>query len=119
MLTVTVLAVILLMTIFFAWKKGVSQAQADIVVFNARQLEKAMGYFYSDQDRYPTANEFADNAVLGQYVHPLPLAGFSSSVCAESFNYKHPNISSYELQFCIPASSGGFARGWNQMSGQK
>lgn len=118
-LTVTVLAVILFVTVLSGWNAGKSQAEADIIAYNAQQFQKAMNYFYNDQDRYPTADEFADTNVLGQYVHPLPLPSFASSVCAQTFNYKHPESSQYQLQFCLPRGSGNFGKGWNQISDQK
>jgi hypothetical protein len=118
-LTVLVAAVILLWSLYLGISHGRSQAQAESVLQNAAQLKKALNYFYNDQNRFPTAEEFADKNVIEKYAQNFPPPEFTTAACAQSFVYKRPTPGSFVLNFCLPASTGGFNSGWNQVTESK
>ncbi|MDR3643008.1 MAG: hypothetical protein P4L74_05275 [Candidatus Doudnabacteria bacterium] len=111
------LAVILLLIIFWAVGKGQKLAQADIIIQTAGQTQKALSYFYQDQNRYPSAVEFADQNTMLNYLNVFPLPEFASVSCPQTFNYNRTSDTSYTLSFCLPSASGTYKSGWNSLSG--
>jgi len=109
------LAVILLWGIFKGINNGRNFSQADLVIKNAMELKKSVQFFYNDQNRYPTANEFADKNVMGSYMNNFPPQDFISSVCEKSFEYKRPDPQNFQLYFCLPIGTGSYQKGWNQL----
>jgi hypothetical protein len=113
--TVIFLAVILLWAIWSGFSSGRENAQSELLVHNARQLVGALDYFYQNQDRFPTAGEFIDANLMGQYVKPLPIQQIVGNTCAQSFDYKRLSPDSFQLLVCLPRAGDGFQRGWNQL----
>lgn len=118
-LTVIILAVVL----FFMFSSGISSgkslAQSENIVRNTNELEKALDNFYKDQNRFPTAEEFADKNIMGQYLSIFPIQEFSSAVCSQTYLYKRLSAGSYQLNICVPKAALGFRAGWNQKTETK
>lgn len=111
------LAAVLLLMIFWAVSNGQKAAQAAIIIQTVQQAQKALNYFYQDQNRYPSALEFSDQNAMLNYLTGFPLPEFVSAACAQTFDYKRASDSSYSLSFCLPADSGPYKSGWNTISG--
>lgn len=111
-------AVILLWVFFAGSATGKNNAQAEVVLNAATNAGQALKYFYSDQNRYPTGQEFGDKNIMDDYLSVFPLPNFPSSACAQSFKYTRVSLSSYQLQFCLVASIGNYQAGWNSVTGQ-
>lgn len=118
-LTVIVAAVILLWAILGGVSSGQALAQAQTTLNNARAFKQSLELFYQDQDRFPTASEFADQNIMGRYLRNFPAQNFATPLCPQSFSYKRPAPNSFELNFCLPAAVGQFSAGWNQAAEQK
>ena len=109
------MAVVLFFSIILGSSKGKALSQAETVVSNFKQLEKALEYFYNDQDRFPTAGEFTDPEIFGRYLEgSLSNLNITTKTCAQSFIYNRISFVSYKLQFCLPAEAAGYKSGWNQ-----
>ncbi len=111
-------AVVLLLAVFWGVGSGRLQAQGGLVLQNAQSLQAGLRYFYADQNRFPTAEEFQDQNLMLSYFNAFPPAELAAGPCSGSFSYKRPAAGSYELDFCLPASSGGLTAGWHAISGQ-
>src|SRR5690348_15740443 len=106
---VLVAAVILLVVVLKGSSTGKLQAQSQIVSSNASVLADGLNYFYSDEERYPTADEYQSNsAMMLKYFSGFPPAAIPSKNCPSSFSYQHPSYGSYKLSFCIPLAWNGF-----------
>lgn len=114
-LTVLAVAVILLWAIAAGWSKGQKLAASEQVIANADQLIKGFEFFYNDQDRYPTAVEFSNQAIMSIYFNTFPPKVFAGGPCTESYSYKRNSASEYLLGFCLPTAAGGYQQGWNQL----
>ncbi len=114
-LTVLCAAVILLWFINLAWTKSKADSQSKVILNNAQALTQALSYFYNDQDRYPTALEFLNLNSFGAYLTPFPVEEFFSKKCQQNFSYKRLDSGSYILSFCIPAKTGFYEPGWNDL----
>ena len=110
--TVVVLAVILLYTIISAYSLGKLSAQATVVNNNAHQLLNAVDYFYNDQNRFPSADEFSDFQSMNSYSTRIP-QNIASGSCSTSYSYKRISRSSMQLSMCLPYPVGGFPSGWH------
>ncbi len=116
---VLIMAALLLLSLEVAWNSGKSSAQSKVVLANTKGLQTALDYFYSDQNRFPTAIEFADRNTMIRYATLFPPPDFVSKSCSQSFVYKRASKSSYTLNFCLPKSEGGIKAGWSQTISSK
>lgn len=113
------LAVVLFAAIFVSINTGRQNAQAEAVVKTAENLQAGLDFFYQDQNRFPTFNEFTSREVMSNYFSFFPPKDFVSKNCAQNFVYKRIEQKSYQLSFCLPGASDGFKKGWNSINEQK
>src|SRR3989344_4938494 len=114
------LAAILLAFFIFRGISGARLAkQSETIVQNARATAKGLQYFFSDHERFPQAQEFVNAAVMRDYFSVFPPEKFASQQCPETWAYTRPTPGNYELGFCLPKDSGGFAQGWNKIVGKQ
>ena len=118
-LTVLVAAVVLLMVILWGRSSGQNRAVAESTVTTVDEITVALDYFYQDQGRYPSAVEFEDQNVMGIYFSKFPVIFTPTKQCPEPLVYKRPKTGFYQLNFCLPKSSGAFQKGWNSYSQEK
>jgi type II secretory pathway pseudopilin PulG len=111
-----IIVVFLLLSIVLAWNSGKNLAQSKLVVTNVSGLQKALDNFYDDQDRFPTAQEFADRNIMINYANLFPSVDFVSKSCSQSFVYKRTSKNNYILSFCLPKKEDGFKQGWSQVT---
>ena len=117
LLTVLIVAVILLLCIITGWSSGKKYSEAETVYKNTASLNQALNFFYSDQNRFPTALEFAENNLMLNYLTAFPPIEFISSNCQQSYVYKRNTKDSFQLSFCLPTALLGFNKGWNTIAG--
>jgi len=114
LLTVLVAAVILLFGVLRGIASGQAQAQSFVLAANAQSLAKGLIYFYSDQERFPSAVEYQDNRqIMLSYFSDFPPANLPSSECQQSFIYQRPTVNTFQLSFCLPQALNSFSSGWN------
>jgi hypothetical protein len=109
----TVVAVVLLLVLFFAFVQGNRAGQSKMVLENTAAIQKGFQYFFNDQGRYPTALEFTDNNLMRSYITHFPPEEFAAGSCEKSFDYKSSSPRTYELQFCLPKGRAGWPAGWS------
>jgi hypothetical protein len=92
---------------------GRRAGQGQAVLAQAETLTAGLDYFYSDNNRYPSATEFQDRNLMLHYFSAYPLPVIKSRGCPQAFAYSSPNTKTYELRMCLPRAAKGFQRGWN------
>ncbi len=110
-------AVVLFWAILSGIGSGQLLAQSQMVVQTSQNIGKSLQYFYQDQDRYPSATEFANQNVMLTYATGFPLPEYISKNCSESFVYKRLSLNVFELDFCLPVATNNYQAGWNKISG--
>ena len=113
-----IMAVILFISIGAGIGSGFKHAQSLAVIESVNNLQTGLNYFYNDQDRFPTAVEFSDQVIMSNYFKSFPPINFAGS-CPQNYIYKRNSDINFELDFCLPTSSGNFKSGWNLLSGKK
>ena len=117
LLSSLIAAVVLLWAIFGGLSQGQKISQSQIITQTAKNVAAALNYFYQDQNRYPSATEFADQNLMLTYMTNFPLPNYPSSSCSQSFVYKRADAGSFQLSFCLPTAEGSYQAGWNTISG--
>lgn len=96
-------------------RQGKAEAQSRLFLQVSEQIQKALTNFYGDNERFPTAAEFAEVKIMSRYLSSMPAAAFlPSKACRENFLYARPSGKSYELMACLPAKTQGFPKGWHK-----
>lgn len=111
-------AAVLLLAILLGANSGRTAAQAQIIAQTASNLSSGLNYFFSDQNRFPTATEFSDQNLMLNYFSTWPPVDFGTGACSQSYIYKRVSANSYQLSFCLPQATGKFQQGWNSVNGQ-
>lgn len=106
-------AVLLFVSLWLGLSSGKNKAQLAYVTATSEVLDRGLGYFYEDQDRFPTAAEFGNPEVMLQYFTAYPFAQLKSETCSESFIYRRVSQTNFALDICVPTSGNNFRKGWN------
>jgi hypothetical protein len=109
-------AVILLLAIFWGAAAGKETAQSITLTKIAQNLIFGLQYFYSDQNRFPTALEFSDQNIMLNYFSGFPAVDFPSKLCPQSFVYKRVAADNAQLSFCLPRAAGDYGAGFNMLN---
>ena len=113
---VIVVAVVLFYGIYRGANKGASAAKSEVVLANARAIAAGLDYFYADQNRYPSQEEFADTNLMLAYISGYPPISIGGGACvpnAANYGYHTLDFKGYELNFCLPSSVEQFPEGVN------
>jgi len=110
------LAAVLLMGVIWAALSGIAAGKSSIVLKNATALDKGLGYFFADQNRYPTSLELQDRNLMLNYFSIFPPAAILGGKCAQTFQYANPTAKTFELDFCLPKAASGFPAGWSKVT---
>ncbi len=110
---VIVVAVVLFFTLYRGARSGVLVAKSDTVLSDTRAIVQAFSYFHDDQGRYPSQDEFTNNALMSVYLTNFPPAQITGGVCNATFGYHTIDYTSYELHFCLPTGTQKFPAGIN------
>ena len=95
---------------------GKARARSELVVNQAGAIANSLDFFYSDNGRFPTADEFYTSDIMLNYLNRYPQASDAvSETCPQTLAYSRPNLSNYVLNFCLASGSGGYKKGWNQI----
>ena len=115
---VIVVAAVFIFTIFLSVKNGKALADGKTVINEAGELVKGLVYFYSDQNRFPTLEEFSNKDIQLTYFTQTVDNVSKTEICKQNFVYKRLKFNSYELNFCLAVDSDGYVRGWNKITKQ-
>lgn len=112
------IVIFVLITVGAVWLaiiNGQKSAQSRQIVKDAAALAVSLEYFYEDQNRYPSNDEFLDQNVMRQYADNFPPQQFVSTTCTENYQYLNTFRTDYELRFCLPKGVAGYRTGWNTL----
>lgn len=115
---VGLVAVILLYVTYSGIRSGNLDAKSEVVLANAKTLAEGINYFYEDQDRFPSDEEFLDFDIMSSYIEGYPPVKIWGGQCLskernDSYSYFSLNEKSYELSFCLPSAIEGYKAGNN------
>jgi type II secretory pathway pseudopilin PulG len=110
---IIILVILLALLLTWSFSSGKKAAQSRQIIKDSKTILSALEYFYQDQNRYPSINEFNDQNVMRQYMNNFPPQEFTSEVCAKTFEYQNSFRSDYELRICLPKAKGDYQLGWN------
>jgi hypothetical protein len=109
------LLLILALGVLWALTTGVRAGKSTIVMKNTAALKTGIDYFFADQNRYPTAIEFADRNIMADYFSGFPPVAILGGSCTRSYNYSSATAKNFELDFCLPRAAAGYPGGWNKI----
>lgn len=110
--TVITLAVFLLIVVCaFGFVAGRGLARGDLARNQAEELVEGLGYFFADQDRFPSTQEFEDPAIFGVYASGIPVRVVASAACPEVIDYESLTLRTFSITYCIPRAVGGVPAG--------
>jgi predicted nucleic acid-binding Zn ribbon protein len=114
-LIIVILAIVVLVLVFVGISNGKRQAKSALILNWASEETLALEYFYRDNNRFPTADEFARPEVMGNYFVKAPEGvNIQTEQCPEILKYIRPRTENYELYFCLPRAQDGYNLGLNQ-----
>ena len=114
-IAIILFVLITLGAVWLAISNGRKSAQSRQIVKDAAAIAVALEYFYEDQNRYPSSDEFLDQNVMRQYADNFPPQEFLSANCSTAFEYVNTFRSDYDLRFCLPKGVAGYRTGWNSI----
>lgn len=134
-ISIGLLTVLAILGILWTFNNGKQAGQSRQVIKDGRAIQQALEYFYQDQNRYPSTDEFLDQNLMRQYLSNFPPQQFVSSICpapvdfskttsldSASTNTKLANFvyvnnfrNDYELRLCLPKGVQGYRAGWNKI----
>lgn len=106
------LAVLLL---WWAYTAGQHAGQSRQAVKDSKAILQALEYFYQDQDRYPSTDEFKNDNLMRQYLSGFPPQQYPSELCPKTFEYANSFRNDYELRICLNRGVLGYQTGWNKI----
>jgi hypothetical protein len=112
-----VFGIIFITVIGFGIRSGYRRAQSSTVYRNTGELAKALDYFRQDNDRFPSATEFADQNSFGRYLATgFPVKQLSAGACQQSYDYILVNPQDYALTVCLSSEVEGAPAGVTELS---
>ena len=115
-----VLSILIVLLSFLGINRGKDRAKAQAILENTKAIVSSLDFFYNDNNRFPTADEFANKELMQSYFSTYPdFQSWSSKNCAPAYGYTRPSARSYKLDFCLPASAEDYKAGWNEIVNSK
>ncbi len=98
---------------WWGWTNGLAASQSKTILKDAQSMQSAFQHFHTDQNRYPTIEEFSNNSVMQSYLTNFPPQTFPNKICPQTYTYYSADPQSYELRVCLPKKTGKYQLGWN------
>lgn len=112
--------VLLLVSVLWGAYSGYRVGQSKATLTQASNLNEALRFYYQDQDRYPSAEQFYNKNVLTafNYISNLPKPENISGNCSSKtdFYYSQSSTQNFALSFCLTRSTGGFSKGTHTLT---
>lgn len=110
---IVLLGILVLIGFWWALASGSRAAKSKQILKDVAAIQEGLEFFYDDQERYPSTDEFADSNLMRGYLSEFPPQQFPSAKCSQTYQYINTFAQSYELRFCLPAAKNGYQAGWN------
>jgi hypothetical protein len=113
--------ILFVLALVFGIFSGVNHGRDKATLKNLETINTALGYYHSDQGRYPTAVQFNDQKILVPvYLKDMPTPQNVSGACAKNmeFVYSQKNASEFSIQFCLKQGADGISKGQHLLTQQ-
>ncbi|MBL8029790.1 MAG: hypothetical protein JNN11_00915 [Candidatus Doudnabacteria bacterium] len=115
-----VLALLVVLLSLWGLGAGKKQAYSKTLVENVKAVVLALDFFYNDNNRFPTADEFLNREIMQSYFSNYPVfEEWSQGACSPAFSYSRPAANNYKVDFCLVTQVGEYKSGWNQIIKEK
>ncbi len=121
-LTLVAAIILFILSLAFGIFSGLSLGKDKANYENVSNIYRALNYFFKDQDRFPTADEFSSQKILAPfYMSTIPMAANLQGACKNftDYVYARQTTTSYDLQFCLNNAVSGWNSGLNTLSVSK
>ncbi len=114
---IVLVAVVLLFILILIWGifSGLALGKAKSTYRQVENINTALKYYFKDQDRYPTADQFNNQKILvPYYIQAMPTpesAGSGACSNVKDFIYSQKNPKTFTFQFCMNAGANGLSKG--------
>lgn len=101
--------------------QGYRYGQDQANLKNVSEISSALTFYHQDQDRYPTQDEFANQAILiPYYMSAMPVPANLSGECKTftQYAYSQETPQDYSLQFCLNNAISGWSKGINVLKNE-
>lgn len=113
---VVVVIIFFYLCLHWGWRAGQDIARTRFTVRTAYVTLQGLDYFYNDQSRYPSENEFVDRNRMGVYISNFPPTFLTHNLCPVNGQYATQGLRTFSLQFCTPRSLSPFQKGVSAVS---
>lgn len=111
-----VLFLVLLVVIHLGASSGKKRSFSESMAAMSLEHVKALDFFFQDNARFPTADEFAGESFVNRYFNREPQPLTPVGECPGEVIYTRPSFNAYQLNFCLETQVGEYKEGWNQIS---
>ena len=111
---VTAAFILFVLALIFGMFSGVKSGKDQATYRNVETINNALHYYFTDQDSYPTAEQFNNQEILVPlYMPAIPVPDNVSGVCKDyqKFDYSQQNNQSFNLKFCLTKGLAGLSAG--------
>lgn len=111
--------ILFILAIIFGIMSGRWSAKANADYQNVMHLNAALNYYFSDQDRYPSADEFYNQKILvPQYLTSMPIVAGTGGVCAgyDQYFYSQSEPARFSLKFCLLKPVASLSKGPHELT---
>lgn len=121
---IVLVAVVLLFVLVLLWGifSGLALGKAQSTYRQVDNINTALQYYFKDQDRYPTADQFSNQKILvPYYMQAMPTPqNTGSGACSnyKDFIYSQKSPKTFSLQFCLNADAYGVSKGMHILTEQ-
>jgi hypothetical protein len=100
---------------------GYTAGQSRATYENVLNINKALKYYYADQDIYPSQEQYLNQKILVPYYlreMPRPVGSGGSCSKYQNFDYSQSTSKKFALQFCLNKSTDGIPAGVHVLNEQ-
>jgi hypothetical protein len=111
--------ILLLGSVAWGSYSGASRARSLDTLRSVKTLNQALTYYFQDQNKYPTAEQFSNQQILTlNYLTSMPVPTDANGACStqNQFGYLRPTPQTFSLQFCLTQGVGGLSQGTHTLT---
>ena len=91
-------------------QSGLARERSRLTLSGSQSIISALGYYYSDQEVFPTADHFYNrNILVPFYLSAMPIHASVKGGCHDfaGYQYSRPNPKSFSLKYCLESGVEG------------
>jgi hypothetical protein len=119
LISLIVAFIICALALVLGMRSGLAKERSKATYRSSRVLLQALKYYHSDQEAYPTADQFFNRALLVPFYLPrMPVHSSQQGVCKgfTNFQYSQPGPQSFSLKYCLESSIEGEGPGVHELT---